>query len=1482
MVQKATMQDVQNSGDNSAAGGGSSQTARLILDIISEYALNKFDNAKEQQQGGAAHFLAIIGWSIEAGTPVETCLPAFPFKSANKVYKVLGSLPDKAEELALDRLNTMCNRIQEIYAAGARVTIISDGITYNDLLCISDQETWAYGEAQRKMAVQKQFDNIGFSRMRDLLEVPQLKKMREITYVANCTNFRRLLLNKYGRDDLDIDQEIASNSDTKLTYLGYKRFLESDLKHIFPRGADRTANDYRCDCKYLAKQMLIRGYAAFPHHLRLSIHESICGTKVSISLLNTRTGFTTPWHCSVAQLADGTWISAPMGEFAKDDRLELVFSDDDVGRPSHFREKQRAGDAPGIGELSASYLQPARPLSASTYLSGALTPQQESPSSSTASLSSPSQSDCQSSTGSPPSCAYLLLADADAETTASPPYGRRLIPQIMDSLAAAEPDRVVFSLTTIASDTLQYQPVTARKFAQAVDKTAWWLQGQVGKPDSIQALGYIGPHDLRHILLTYACVKVGYAHRRRAGRAGGNRMQRLGECRRHHPGFSGPRPAGKAADEGSAHATMDAVRLLPPVDGCDGLLPWTTDWKVGDRIYSAFPMSHGAGMIMNVLMPALFRLHCILGPKGVLPNMGLVERLAETTTIDIWSLVPSLVDELGETASVLTKLRPSKFICASGGPVSPVSAGKVNQVVRVLNLTGTTEGLFIGNLVPPREDWFWFCFHPHAGFEFRELELEPDTFEHWVHRNAYWPLFQGIFHTFPDLQSINLKVLYVRHPGKPNLWAFKGRSDDLVVLSSGYKISPLDTEALVTTHPAVRGCLVFGTGRPQAGLLIELHDGSDQTDHRLLDSLWETVRQANSQSRHQNQLLRDFVTIAEPDKPFFRTDKGTVKRSATLALYADYIERFYHSRSDDHIVGPDVAVDANLFDLGLDSLGVFSAAKTLRTATGLTDKIAPRHLYANPTLERLTAAVQILLARTEEVATSQAAARPFASMEALVRQHKARQSFRLNALDYVNPNHGMGLVFYLPLKPGVGFRQAFDHLQAGLNRTLDMIPALGGKVMRCSEQEIGFVQDDLCVTIPPLAMASLVHNRLVCRDLSDVLPSFVHLRDHGFAPSAFHDSLVLRDDPFPQLPADIFVGQANFVHGGCLLAVDINHCCLNGLGVMVAIKAWAENCRFLQGDQAANCSWYDPESFNHSLPEIIHEHEGWSRPLSDIDPETWAFLPFCPPDDRLPRSAFQLHSVWPPPPADRPLRTTLFMIRPEKLAQMKRDVLADQAAQGIATPASSISDIVQAFFWRAAIRVRYRIATEAHGRSFGPDDVSILELPSDGRPYFSSLLPSTYMGSLLLLNHSSMPVEQLCAPNTTIGRVALLLRQAATRITPSLVHDVFSLLQSLPDHPRFSTANMGLDHMHAMISNLMLFPMDDICFGDSLFANAGSPESMRPQLERGHGRFRFLVVFPMKKDGGIELALGTHPEELDMFLADDEFTNYADLVDRAE
>jgi hypothetical protein len=101
-------------------------------------------------------------------------------------------------------------------------------------------------------------------------------------------------------------------------------------------------------------------------------------------------------------------------------------------------------------------------------------------------------------THSPPAFALsgLGIVAEDNLSNASVPYGKRLIPQIMDSLAAAEPERIVFSLTTFSGDSLEFRHISARTFAKAVDKTAWWLHNQVGRPASIQPVGYIGPRKL--------------------------------------------------------------------------------------------------------------------------------------------------------------------------------------------------------------------------------------------------------------------------------------------------------------------------------------------------------------------------------------------------------------------------------------------------------------------------------------------------------------------------------------------------------------------------------------------------------------------------------------------------------------------------------------------------------------------------------------------------------------------------------------------------------------------------------------------------------------------------------------------------------------------------------------------------------------------------------------------------------------------------
>lgn len=88
-------------------------------------------------------------------------------------------------------------------------------------------------------------------------------------------------------------------------------------------------------------------------------------------------------------------------------------------------------------------------------------------------------------------------------------YGKRLVPQILDSLALAEPDREIYTLASFTNANAQFQTVTARAFTKAVDKTAWWLHNKIRGPDSarngdggefskkILPIGYIGPRRFR-------------------------------------------------------------------------------------------------------------------------------------------------------------------------------------------------------------------------------------------------------------------------------------------------------------------------------------------------------------------------------------------------------------------------------------------------------------------------------------------------------------------------------------------------------------------------------------------------------------------------------------------------------------------------------------------------------------------------------------------------------------------------------------------------------------------------------------------------------------------------------------------------------------------------------------------------------------------------------------------------------------------------
>ncbi|KAI1077747.1 Pyoverdine/dityrosine biosynthesis protein-domain-containing protein [Whalleya microplaca] len=318
------------------------KTASQILDILSRYKLRR-NVALPKSNEGELKFLVQIHSKVVCGETILMCLPAFPFKSPNTKTKVLGQLPDKAEEVALIHLNGLCTEIGKVYAPGAKLMIISDGLVYNDLLGVPDKDVWAYGEALRALRTREDFGHIEFCRLKDLVVIDVPDELDEIRYVANATNFRHALLKQFSRPEYNVSSRISEDEDTCLTYRGYIKFLETDLQNVYPIGEGRSKKKYKKGVEYIAKQMLMRGDAfaravreSFPDRLRLSIHPSTGETKLSVNLLPTNTVFTTPWHCTIAFRSDGTATTGHRSEFEGDDDFELVYEHD---KPSFFREK---------------------------------------------------------------------------------------------------------------------------------------------------------------------------------------------------------------------------------------------------------------------------------------------------------------------------------------------------------------------------------------------------------------------------------------------------------------------------------------------------------------------------------------------------------------------------------------------------------------------------------------------------------------------------------------------------------------------------------------------------------------------------------------------------------------------------------------------------------------------------------------------------------------------------------------------------------------------------------------------------------------------------------------------------------------------------------------------------------------------------------------------------------------------------------------
>jgi hypothetical protein len=96
-----------------------------VLQVIETYGIH--GDALWQ---GLAGYVPLLVEQVKASGPIRLMFSGFGFKSPSQ-EKVLGSLPDLGERLALAHLDGLCSNIAAVYKKGAEMHICSDGLVYN-------------------------------------------------------------------------------------------------------------------------------------------------------------------------------------------------------------------------------------------------------------------------------------------------------------------------------------------------------------------------------------------------------------------------------------------------------------------------------------------------------------------------------------------------------------------------------------------------------------------------------------------------------------------------------------------------------------------------------------------------------------------------------------------------------------------------------------------------------------------------------------------------------------------------------------------------------------------------------------------------------------------------------------------------------------------------------------------------------------------------------------------------------------------------------------------------------------------------------------------------------------------------------------------------------------------------------------------------------------------------------------------------------
>ncbi|GAW26225.1 putative ochratoxin A non-ribosomal peptide synthetase [Rosellinia necatrix] len=359
---------------------------------------------------------------------------------------------------------------------------------------------------------------------------------------------------------------------------------------------------------------------------------------------------------------------------------------------------------------------------------------------------------------------------------------------------------------------------------------------------------------------------------------------------------------------------------------------------------------------------------------------------------------PSILEAMLSSPSELDIVSKLKHVAYSGGPLNPILGKRLAQVIpHMFPLYGCTEGAG-PYLESTGDNTYW------NGMKFVDMgqrmeEVIPGLYEMVVTRTDPINRSQAYFHTCPHLEEFRTSDLFAPIEGSDGWWIFRGRVDNWITMSNGFKMDPTEMENTISAHPNVMGALVAGSHRFRLCVLVELRPGvvpdSDEDRKKTLDELWPKIDEANKAAPKFGRVPKELVIFTSVDKPFSRAGKGTIQRRLTIDAYENEIEsayekieeglstnslpplkstkaddllRFLRSLYRETLDNGELGDDDDLFSKGLDSLLIFMLVARIKAGLRKHDvleevlgRVDNAMLFTSTTISRLAQRLSLIL-----------------------------------------------------------------------------------------------------------------------------------------------------------------------------------------------------------------------------------------------------------------------------------------------------------------------------------------------------------------------------------------------------------------------------------------------------------------------------------------------------------------------------------------